>query len=98
MKKIIATLCAAFISAVCVTGLKAQETAAPEEVTVLQVNLKSGAVDKFRLPDKPTVTFEGDNMVVESEGMQGNYARADVSHFNFGIDKLSAVDTTAMQA
>lgn len=97
MRRFITSICAALISAACLTGLKAQESATPQEVTVLQVNMKNGAVNKFRLPDSPAVTFDGDNLTITSAGMESSYARADVSHFDFGTDRLSAIDNAEMQ-
>ena len=95
MKKFIASLFVAVISALCVTGASAQD-GGTTEVKTLRVNMKDGGVHKFRLPDSPIVTFKGENMEITSAGMQGSYARADVSHFDFVIDKQSSIDAASM--
>ncbi len=77
MKKFIASLFVAVISALCVTGASAQD-GGTTEVKALRVNMKDGGVHKFRLPDSPIVTFKGENMEITSAGMLGSYARADV--------------------
>lgn len=94
MKRFITSVCMAAMAVMSATFMSAQEEAG--QVTLLQVNMKDGAVNKFRLPDSPSVTFEGDNLIIISDGLQGSYLRADVSHFDFAADTQSSVEPSAM--
>lgn len=49
-----------------------------EEVTLVAVSLRNGTKELYNLPDKPQMRFEGDDLIIQSEIMQGEYVRSTV--------------------
>lgn len=78
----------------CAPVATAQETGQP--VTMLMVNLHNGSIEKYLLSDTPVVTFDGDAMVVTSDGASGTYDRPDVSHFEIKKDWYSEAEAVTL--
>lgn len=97
-KKLFISLIA--LAVVAITGT--QQVRAEEDGSVLtsllMMHLHSGSIDKYILSDVPEVTFEGENMVVNSAAAQTSYLRSEVSHFEIKKDWYSAVEETPAEA
>lgn len=87
MKKILSIIavaaCAAFSS---ITA------SAQEEITFLVVNLQDGGMDKYKLPDEPTVKIENHKLTVTAPTMECEYDFDKVSHFSFSKEIVTGVD------
>lgn len=98
LKKIFVSLIAAVAVAFAgSTSLHAEDTAG-ELKSLLMIHLHSGSIDKYILSDTPEVTFEGEDLVVNSSAAQTSYGRSDVSHFEIKKDWYSAVEETPAEA
>lgn len=67
-------------------------------VTTLIVLTKDNAQHQFALPDKPTVSFEGKNLIVASDKTTATFALSDVVRFTYqdidpsGIQEIYSKD------
>lgn len=59
-----------------------------EEVTQLSLHLTNGKTERFNLPDKPVISFDGESMQVKSNEMEASYLRTDIDYFNFEKGKV----------
>lgn len=72
---------------------------AADLVTTLIVLTKDNAQHQFALPDKPKVTFEGNNLLVTSDKTTASFALSDVVRFTYqdidpsGIQEVYSKDT-----
>lgn len=61
-------------------------------VDALKVTLNDGTSEVFLLPNKPKVTFSGDDVVVTSTALTKSYQRASVKNFTFvGVGAVSDI-------
>lgn len=72
---------------------------AADLVTTLIILTKDNAQHQFALPDKPKVTFEGNNLLVTSDKTTASFALSDVVRFTYqdidpsGIQEVYSKDT-----
>ncbi|MBO4941806.1 MAG: T9SS type A sorting domain-containing protein [Muribaculaceae bacterium] len=90
MKRYIITFCVALMALV---------ASAQQGMTVLQLHLNDGTVDKYILHDKPVVTFGDGNLIVTSDKATNTYVFSTVEHFDFeeassGVGSVTAEENT----
>ena len=51
--------------------------------SVLTINFYSGETYKVSLANKPEITFEGDNLVINGEGVSTSFSRKEIKQFYF---------------
>lgn len=72
---------------------------AADLITTLIILTKDNAQHQFALPDKPKVTFEGNNLLVTSDKTTASFALSDVVRFTYqdidpsGIQEVYSKDT-----
>ena len=59
----------------------------------LVIHLKTGTTQRYVLLDEePTITFEGDNIVVKTSSAEYTYAMDDVTYFNYENSMVTSID------
>jgi hypothetical protein len=91
MKKYIITFCVALMA----FAASAQQ----QVLTVLQLHLSNGTVDKYILANKPVVSFGDGNLIVTSAEATNTYEFNAVENFDFdkittGVDDITAEENT----
>lgn len=87
---LIATTAVAFASPL--TAHAENEETAP--VSMLLIHLNDDKVDQYILSQTPEVTFEGTDLVVNSNDAFTNYDRSNVSHFEIKKVQIASVEQT----
>jgi hypothetical protein len=81
-----------------VVGLLLMGAASAMASNELVIHLTSGIAQRFVLiSEQPTITFEGDNIVVKTTTAEVSYAMEDVNYFNYEDQTMTPIDevTTA---
>lgn len=92
MKKLFSIIAVLAIAICSFNSASAQDT---EMATVLNVNLKDGTVESFKLTDEPTVKFVDHKIVIYAPTMECEYDFDSVNNFSFTKDPLTGIEAPA---
>ena len=81
--------------ALALVGFSMSAQTAEKPVSKLQVELKDGSKEIFLLADKPVITFNGDNCVIDSNTLSASYNMGDILQAIFLDENTKADNITA---